>query len=60
VAGTGAGILGSALLGGLLGFDCISTYVVLPAGAVFGMLAGIAAVLMSQIQGSAGTDKDKT
>jgi len=54
LAGMGAGMLGSALFGGLLGFDCLSTYLVLPTGAAFGVLSAIIIAVLSKTQGIDG------
>jgi hypothetical protein len=48
VTGMGAGVLGSALLGGLLGFDCISTNIVLPGGALLGTIFALGAAVLTQ------------
>ena len=41
--GLGAGLLGSALLGGLAGLDCNASVLVIPSGALIGVLVALAA-----------------
>lgn len=48
VTGAGTGILGSALLGGFLGLNCISTYLVLPGGALLGTIFALGVAVLSQ------------